>query len=115
MKKIEKQRDELWGLERWPGSDAFGEVVCPVIVLWDGPSMSQAMAVAEHNTRVEVIAMVEPAKSIRWYYVQPERGEWVGRLTRLMMKIRRKPIGGWVNAKFLLGRGAGNLTPNATA
>ena len=41
--------DRLCGIERTKESDAYGEIIAPIIFLWDSPFRTHVVAVAEHD------------------------------------------------------------------
>jgi hypothetical protein len=99
--------DRLWGIERHPGSEYLGEVVAPVVTLWDNPMVRHfAVAVAEHDEPCVIVGRYEhPTEDRTYYLVRPARAEWVGWGRRLRGFVLRDPIQGWVSAPFLLNQG----------
>ena len=57
-RKFAKQFDRAWGIDRYPSSGAFGELVVEAIALWDKPGGVAVGATVVHavlhNTRVRV-------------------------------------------------------------
>lgn len=91
-------QDTLCGVERWPASDAFGELVCPVIVLWKQPGQTtpNAAMVAgglKHGEVVQVTQKRERAGRT-WYYVESPATD------------ERPAQAGWVTESFLERLGA---------
>ena len=91
--------DRLCGVQRNPDVPEYGEVVVPVIWLWESPFRNKVIAVAEHD---------EPVKVLERYYVGcifcrvlPDRAVFVGRLRRLRGWLTRTKPSGWVPAVFL--------------
>lgn len=121
----EGETDVLWGIERDPSSATHGQVVCPIIILWNQPPVLEdirttdsgvatlvrgdrfAVAVVEHGTGVRVQDSVKAADGRPYYKVRPDHGEWVGWVRSLRARISRTPISGWVPATMLLRAGAG--------
>ena len=95
-------------MERESSSPACGELVCPIIFLWDSPSRDHVIAVAEHNTKCEILekaTIKDGSYSWDYFHVKPTRAEWVGKLRRLRGMILGKAPSGWVSAPFLLAYG----------
>lgn len=99
--------DRLWGIERHPDSELFGQVATPIIVLWDNPFRRHyAVAVAEHAEPCVILERYDHPEEGRAYFrVQPGRAEWVGWGRRLRGFVERTRPGGWVSAPFLFTRG----------
>lgn len=101
-----RQTDRLCGIERHPDSDARGELVAPIIFLWDraGPLRRYVVAVAEHDTQIQIVDRWEHDDR-HYFLVEPERAEWVGRIRRIRGFIQRCRPSGWVSEDFLLNYG----------
>lgn len=117
--------DYLWGRERHPDSPSKGQVVAPVIFLWNRPPVWEdirvaddgsftltrgerhVIAVAEHGCPVRLIDQVEGGDSRDYYHVRvpPGKGEWVGRIRRFIAWITRREMTGWVSVSMLLHKG----------
>jgi hypothetical protein len=90
--------DKLTGIERYPKSEAYGKLVCPVIMLWKEmgqTGVAEAIGGAlKHGEEVEVL----------------ERVKWMGRTwckVRAEGNAARPEQKGWVLAEFLEGWGIG--------
>lgn len=117
--------DYLWGRERHPQSPAHGELVVPVIFIWNRPPLvtdirrtddgaivltrggRHVIAVAEHNTQVQIKDEIEAADGRMYYLIEIPRNksEWVGRFRRFLAWLRRRPVRGWVPLTMLLQKG----------
>ncbi len=98
--------DVLCGIDRYPSSELYGKLVAPIIFLWFRPALIRrtVVAVAEHGTKCKIVASVL-IEDVRFFKIEPERGEWVGKLRRLRGKLQRKKPAGWVSKHFLKGWG----------
>ena len=92
--------DTINGIERHPQSDAYGELVCPVVLVWRAPGGStlphNLAGAFKHGDKVRVIDQ-QIIHGLRWHkvagtvQVSPELSE------------ERK---GWLRASLLLEAGA---------
>ena len=100
--------DQLCGIERHPGSDARGELVAPIIFLWDSPGSKRefVVAVAEHETDVRILERYR-IDDKNHFRIEPAKAEWVGRWRRLRAWLQRRRPVGWVSEDFLLNYGKG--------
>ncbi len=95
--------DRLWGIERATESPAYGKIVVRIIMLWNSSDRRHVVAVSEHGVNVAIKARVYNEKEKRHYfYVEPERCEWIGKLRKIEAFLRRKKPGGWISAPFLM-------------
>ncbi len=101
MPRKKLRRVKLWGIERHEESELFGEVVCPIIFLWQTPASGHVVAVAEHDTPAVVQARVE-LDGTKFYKVRPHRAEWVGWQRRFRAWIQKVPPSGWVAESLIL-------------
>lgn len=76
-----KEEDTLCGIERWEGSDAFGEVVAPVIVLWKEPGggmeKDNVAGALKHEDPVQV-SQKKRRSGRTWYFVRNEEQDQEG-------------------------------------
>jgi hypothetical protein len=87
--------DRLTGIERCPGSDAFGDLVCPVIILWKSPGGP--------NRGDDVLGALKVGADVRVV----ERRKKAGSLWFRVESIDGDPIqAGWLKAPFLERLGA---------
>ena len=96
-RRIQRQQepDTLWGIDRYPGSGAYGELVVPQVRLWRRiggitKGGNDVLAVVAHNTAVMVLREKIHDGAV-WCWVEVP-GEAAGH--------------GWVRASLLLQRGA---------
>lgn len=90
--------DKMYGIERYPKSQALGELVCPVIMLWkkygETKTAEAISGALKHGEAVEVL----------------ERVKWMGRTwcrVRAEANELRQAQEGWVLVEFLEGYGHG--------
>jgi hypothetical protein len=81
--------DKLSGVERTPGSPAYGDVVVPLINLWNAPSRTKVIGQGFHGDEVEVLDLTQ-GKDKRAYY---------------LVRVQRTGDTGWLPAPFLHERG----------
>jgi hypothetical protein len=75
------ESDTLCGIERYPASDDFGEVVCPVIILWKTPgAKSESKNVAGALKHVDPVAVTQKKRRMGrdWYFVRNEEQDQEG-------------------------------------
>ncbi len=119
--EVKQRKDYLCGIERWPQSEDYNKLVCPIVVLWQTPILAteskeqrRAVAVAEHGEEVTILDKIV-YQGMTFFHVQPVRAEWVGKWRRLRVRIltawawvRRQdpPVpSGWVSATFMRRHG----------
>lgn len=96
--------DRLWGIERDPDSDLTGQIVAPIIMLWDNPHTRHfVVAVAEHKQACTILQRYDhPTEGRTYFRVLPAKAEWVGKGRKLLRGlVQRRPPEGWVSAPFL--------------
>lgn len=81
-------KDRIWGIERYPLSDLFEQLVCPIINLWDSTLRTHVVGRVPHGEEVEVEGEQVGPDGRDYYFVQAKDGTV-----------------GWVSAPFLLGAG----------
>jgi hypothetical protein len=92
--------DTLWGIDRDRRSPAYGELVCPVILMWDAPAAEKLGQVGltgamGHGSVVRVTARAAVAGLV-YYYCEAE----------VVTETEVYPQAGWVRATLLKDRGA---------
>jgi len=102
----ENEYDRLCGIQRDRSVSEYGQIVVPVIWLWDSPFRNKVIAVAEHDESVLIQESHYHEQEGRFHYhVLPSRAVFVGRLRRLRGWLTRTKPSGWVPAPFLKYRG----------
>ncbi len=96
--KKEQIFDTLTGIERYPGSDACGELVCPFIFLWKkiGAAFQpdNLQGALPHGATVEIVETTQDNKGFAWCFVSgPDNGGGTQ--------------SGWLRQSMLLNAGAG--------
>lgn len=101
--------DRLCGINRDRNVPEYGEVVVPIIWLWDSPIRTKVIAVAEHGEPVKIIENFffgdDGWDGRDYYHVQPDRAVFVGRLRRLRGWLEGVKPSGWIPATFLENEG----------
>lgn len=127
IEQLGHEADMLWGIERHPQSPAKGQLVVPVIFLWNRPPVLDDMrvsadgvvtlvrgerhviAVAEHGTEVRLIEKLEAIDGRCYYHVEVAReaSQWVGRARSFIGWLTRRKVTGWIPLTMLKRSGAG--------